>query len=179
MNTEIHNAGQHYKFPHQQRGAVLFISLIMLLVTTLIGVTGMQNSAMEEKMVMNSRDIDLSFQAAEAALREGEESLQAAVLPAYDGSNAGLYQPAAAGDTPLWEVDATWASGGFVPYSKTLGYVTDQPKYIIEELSPVPDPKGSIAADESLPETGMYRVTARGVGASDKAITILQIAFKR
>ncbi len=161
----------------RQRGAVLFISLVMLLVMTLIGITGAQNSSMEEKMVSNVRDIDLSFQAAEAALRQGETELQAAVLPAFDGTNTGLYQPAAAGSPELWEVAATWSSGA-LSYSGTLDAVGDQPKYIIEELAPVPDPKGSVAADEPLPDTRVYRVTARGEG-SNKAVTLLQASFKR
>jgi type IV pilus assembly protein PilX len=179
MNTVTTNIGQCGRFQRHQRGAVLVISLIMLLVMTLIGITGMQSSSMEEKMVSNVRDIDLSFQAAEAALREAEASLQAVVLDEFDGSNVGLYQPAAAGDPPLWEQSSTWSAGGYVPYSKTLSYLSEQPKYIIEELSPIPDPKGSVAADEPLPDTRVYRVTARGLGGGDKAITILQAAFKR
>ena len=165
--------------PERQRGVVLFVSLIMLLVMTLIGVTGMQNSSMEEKMVSNVRDIELSFQAAEAALREAEAGLQVAVLQEFDGTNTGLYQPAARGNPPLWEVASTWSSGGSISYTGSLGYLSAQPQYIIEELPPVPDPKGSIAADEPLPEARVYRVTARGVGGSDKSITMLQASFKR
>ncbi len=165
--------------PRQQRGVVLFVSLVMLLVMTLIGVTGMQNSSMEEKMVANVRDTELSFQAAEAALREAESSLQAAVLQEFDGSNTGLYQPATRGNPQLWEVSSTWTSGGSLDYPGSLAYLSGQPKYIIEELPPVPDPKGSIAADDPLSESRIYRVTARGVGGTDKAITILQAAFKR
>jgi type IV pilus assembly protein PilX len=140
----------------------LFVSLIMLMVMTLIGVTGMQNSSMEEKMVANVRDIDLSFQAAEAALREAETSLQVAVLKEFDGSNPGLYQPATRDNQPLWEVDTTWNAGGALDYTGSLAYLSAQPQYIIEELPPVPDPDGSVAADEPLPETQVYRVTARG-----------------
>lgn len=168
-----------YTTAHRQRGVVLFVALIMLMVMTLIGVTGMQNSSMEEKMVHNVRDSDLSFQAAEAALREAETSLQVAVLKEFDGSNTGLYQPATRGNPPLWEVSSTWTATGSQSYTGSLAYLSARPQYIIEELPPVPDPKGSVAADEPLPETRVYRVTARGVGGTDKAITILQAAFKR
>jgi type IV pilus assembly protein PilX len=168
-----------YTPARRQRGVVLFMSLIMLMVMTLIGVTGMQNSSMEEKMVANVRDSDLSFQAAEAALREAETSLQVAVLKEFDGSNTGLYQPTTRGNDQLWELSSTWSSGGSLAYSGTLAYVSASPRYIIEELPPVPDPKGSVAADEPLPETRIYRVTARGEGGTDKAVTILQAAFKR
>jgi type IV pilus assembly protein PilX len=172
---------KHLQFsaPRRQHGVVLFVALIMLMVMTLIGVTGMQNSSMEEKMVSNVRDSDLSFQAAEAALREAETSLQVAVLKEFDGSNTGLYQPAARGNPPLWEVSSTWTAAGSQSYTGSLAYLSARPQYIIEELPPVPDPKGSVAADEPLPETRVYRVTARGVGGTDKAITMLQAAFKR
>ena len=136
----------------------------MLMVMTLIGVTGMQNSSMEEKMVANVRDIDLSFQAAEAALREAETSLQVAVLKEFDGSNTGLYQPATRDNPPLWEVDTTWSSAGAVPYTGSLAYLSALPQYIIEELPPVPDPKGSVAADEPLPETRVYQGHGTGRG---------------
>ncbi|MCX7100437.1 MAG: PilX N-terminal domain-containing pilus assembly protein, partial [Methylobacter sp.] len=53
-----------------QSGAVLIISLIMLLLLTLIGTTAMQTSTLEEKMAGNLRDRDIAFQAAESALRD-------------------------------------------------------------------------------------------------------------
>ena len=48
---------------NQQRGAVLIISLIMLLVLTLLGVTSMRTTILEEKMAGNLRDKNTSFQA--------------------------------------------------------------------------------------------------------------------
>lgn len=59
-----------------QRGAVLIVSLIFLLVMTLVGVTAMQGTNMQERMSSNMQDRNVAFQAAEAALRLGEEWLQ-------------------------------------------------------------------------------------------------------
>ncbi|MDN5872575.1 MAG: PilX N-terminal domain-containing pilus assembly protein, partial [Nitrococcus sp.] len=56
-----------------QSGAVLVVSLLFLLVMTLIGITAMQGVSLEEKMAGNARGGTLALQAAEAALREGEE----------------------------------------------------------------------------------------------------------
>ncbi len=56
----------------RQQGAVLIVSLIILLIMTLIGLSSMQNTTLEEKMAGNYRDKNLSFQAAEMTLREGE-----------------------------------------------------------------------------------------------------------
>jgi Tfp pilus assembly protein PilX len=47
----------------------------MLLALTLIGVTSSNVTGLEEKMAANSKDVNLAFQAAEAALRAAETSL--------------------------------------------------------------------------------------------------------
>jgi type IV pilus assembly protein PilX len=56
----------------QQSGIVLVIGLIMLLLMTLLGVTAMQVTGLEEKMAGNTRNHNVAFQAAESALRIAE-----------------------------------------------------------------------------------------------------------
>lgn len=53
---------------HHQSGAVLIISLIMLLVMTIIGVTAMRSSTLEEKMAANTMNYNITFHAAESAI---------------------------------------------------------------------------------------------------------------
>lgn len=55
-----------------QSGMVLVISLIILMLLTLIGITGLQTTGLEEKMAGNMRDRNVAFQAAESALRDAE-----------------------------------------------------------------------------------------------------------
>lgn len=62
---------------YRQSGMVLIISLIMLVLLTIIGVSGMKVTALEEKMAGNDRDQSISFQAAETALRIGEAQARA------------------------------------------------------------------------------------------------------
>ena len=57
----------------RQRGAVLVVALIMLLLMTIIGLTSMRGTNLQENMASNLRESNLSFQSAEAALRKGEE----------------------------------------------------------------------------------------------------------
>ena len=64
-----------------QTGVVLIISLIMLLALTLIGVTSSSVTSLEEKMAANNKDINLAFQAAEAALRDVENNTLASNQP--------------------------------------------------------------------------------------------------
>lgn len=57
-----------------QRGAVLILSLVMLLALTFIGVASMSNSTLQERIVGGARNNNLAFQSAEAALKYGIES---------------------------------------------------------------------------------------------------------
>lgn len=59
----------------RQSGVVLAVSLIILLLLTLIGVTSSNVTGLEEKMTANTKDVNLAFQAAEAALRATETDL--------------------------------------------------------------------------------------------------------
>jgi len=51
-----------------QSGAVLIIALIMLAVLTLLGVTAMHTTSLEEKMASNSQEGNRAFQLAETGL---------------------------------------------------------------------------------------------------------------
>lgn len=71
----------------QQQGAALVVSLIMLLLMTLVGVTAMQVSTVQEKMVSNSRDLNVAFQAAETALKRGEAYIRQVQMQQITFSN--------------------------------------------------------------------------------------------
>jgi type IV pilus assembly protein PilX len=164
----------------QQKGAVLIVSIIILLVITLISVTAMQTTCLEEKMAGNMRNKNLAFQAAEAALRAGEDYLSGATLGSFNGTN-GLYQPST-GLQQRWE-DIDWHSSSSVrAYNKTtdggdLNDLASMPTYIIEELS-VEETGGSLEA--GTPKEGkLYRVTSRGVGGTANAMVMLQSVFRK
>lgn len=59
----------------RQKGAALIISLIILGVLTLIGVTSMQRSGLELKMVSSAHDRSVAFEGVETALLKIEEQL--------------------------------------------------------------------------------------------------------
>jgi type IV pilus assembly protein PilX len=64
-----------FKSMRAQQGAALVVSLVLLAVVTLIGVTGMQNSTSELKMATAAQDHATAFAAAEAALTQVEQQL--------------------------------------------------------------------------------------------------------
>lgn len=55
-----------------QRGAVLYIALIMLVLLALIGIIGMQVAGMQERMSANYSAVNVAFQNAEGLARNAE-----------------------------------------------------------------------------------------------------------
>lgn len=167
---------------HVQQGAILVVALIMLLAMTLIGVTGLSSTTMQERMAGNTREGNIAFQAAEAALRQGEAFLTTATLPDFNGTN-GLYKPAPGGTAQRWDVAANWTGTASKEYTGGLNIsdvtLAATPRYMIEELPATPAPGGTQTSDTPAPETGMYRVTARAVGRSDSTVVMLQSTYKR
>ena len=131
----------------QQRGATLVVSMIMLLMLTLIGVAGMRDTMLQEKMAGNLRDRELALQAAEAALRQGEAAAKTAAnwgIPGYidqTGATGGIvrivsgYPFSAAPEQLYWNPDKhAWNSSDSVAYVGTLTDVAKQPRFVVEKL---------------------------------------------
>jgi type IV pilus assembly protein PilX len=159
-----------YKSPKQQSGAVLAISLIMLLLLTLIGITGTQTSSLEEKMAGNMRDKDLAFQAAESALAAAEASLSAP--PAFDDAGSdGFYAESSTIPTASAILtDAFWTSNPVATSSiNSLSNEIPPPVYIIQKL-------GSTCLAPPCSFT-TYRITVRATGRSPDTVVILQSVY--
>jgi type IV pilus assembly protein PilX len=58
-----------------QKGAVLMVALMFLVALTLLAVTSMTGTTMEERMAGQYRDLNAAFQSAEAALRDAERDV--------------------------------------------------------------------------------------------------------
>lgn len=174
----------------QQKGAVLVVALILLLVLTLVGVAGMQDTTLQEKMAGNMQDRNLAFQAAEAALRAGEVELQAAVLPAFNNTgglitetysfpSGGTTYTLQAGSAAYWE-KFPWANNSR-SYGVDLSNVGARPRYVLEKIPVVTAPQGESQVFDSggIAELESYRVTAMGTGGSADAVVILQSTYRR
>ncbi len=166
----------------RQHGATLIVALILLLILTVIGVAGMQDTTMQEKMVGNMRDRNLAFQAAEAALRGGEKYLQSATLPGFNNSGGLInkdYPNLRSGDPAFWE-GYPWGSNAR-SYSSTSVYseLSAVPRYVVEEVPTVFSAPGESMKFGALKEIKSYRVTARATGGSTDAVVILQSTYRR
>lgn len=63
--------------PRPQRGAVLYVAMIMLILLALLGIVGMQVAGMQERMSASYRAVNRSFQNAESVVREAECAIEA------------------------------------------------------------------------------------------------------
>lgn len=173
-----------------QHGFSLVMVLIFLVLLTILGVTAMQTSTLEERMAGNLRDENIAFQAAESALREAEEFLSGVVLPDFNTTGAttpGLYNtvgnPWPGRDNPQGWTGWTQAAGSHVyrVYAGQLERVATPPRYVIEQLPPVPvDPEGSVKQGTGVGNFAqVFRITARGTGGSDSAVVVLETTFWR
>jgi len=84
-NLFAHNLMRGLRSRERQSGAVLIISLILLLIMTLLGVTTMNTTALQEKMAGNSQEVNRAFQAAETGLSQAFADTTALDLNDYDG----------------------------------------------------------------------------------------------
>lgn len=80
----------------RQGGAVLIVSLMFLVILTMLGVTAMSGTTMEERMAGNTRDAALALQAAEAALRDARRDISA--IPAQGSGRTPPVKAAVFGD---------------------------------------------------------------------------------
>lgn len=162
--------------PQHQRGMSLVMGLIFLVVLTLLGMAAMRGTILEERMAANSRDRDLAFQSAEAAIRQAEQVLQGATLPAFASGTA--YTPRIAGSTPssYWTTTHPWSSQSITAWQPPGTSLA--PRYVIEDMGAKAAGGGGSLGFKAIGDQGVYRITARGVGSSTNAVVILQAVFQ-
>ncbi len=187
---------------HKQNGAVLLVSLIILLIMTVIGTSGITSVTMEERMVSNMYDDNLSFQASETGLRDCEDNVarqnidpKLSLIPVDIGILDGTAEGSWTGSTGFWWQDFTFFEGSGKQYTDTVtnedgseetidmtalahGAVAANPYCVLEEIYFQADDK----QDSVLTKTGWYTYegTAAAKGADSRSMSVVQSAyFKR
>jgi type IV pilus assembly protein PilX len=171
----------------RQGGVVLFMSLIMLLIITVLGLSSVQTTSMQERMARNSRDVNLAFQAAESAIKDAETIVEEfASLSDFDAADAntnGLYYEAEFDEESNWKtVDWDAADGNYFTASTTVSNVASQPKYIVEHVKTVVSDEDRLNLDNVGQDTGsgraqIFRVTVYGTGGTDSARVMIQSTY--
>lgn len=180
MNSTLMKSAAHTK---RQQGAVLIVSMILLLVMTILALTVSQSSLMQERMAGNIRDSDLSFQAAEASLRGAEQFLWSQTSQPIPCSTAPctVFQKDALGSIDMHaQTESWWDSNGReygLTGSQELEGVKKDPRVVIEELGFTPY---SLTVGKGVPGgRTFYRNTAHGFGGTKSAQTVIVSTFTR
>ncbi len=170
-----------YKNPQNQSGAILIMTLIILLIITVLGASSVQVTSLLEKMARNATDTSVAFRAAEAAIIEAERIVEdETALTAYQANTGGKYEVQAVGVIPRWTDDATWDGVNSVEVDYSDGAA--KPQYIIEFEKSVLSDEDRLNMDNVGGETGaartqMFRVTALGIGKTESAKVVLQSTY--
>ena len=167
---------ERMKPSQNEAGAALVVGLIVLGVLALLGITGMRDSTMQERMAGNELDRAAAFEVAEAAVRGGEWFLSSETLPKFDGTGA-FYEPAAAGATPVWK-SAAWSNADSESYTDGVPAGAEA-RFVIEELGATDDSGVSLSSDSPVEVVQFYRVTGRGSGLSGTSEVLVQSIYKR
>ncbi len=155
-----------------QAGVVLVVSLIILLLLTIIGLSAMQTTALEERMAGNLRDKDLAFQVAESALRAAELSVQTIPLSSYTPlCTGGLCSetttlPISLADSVIL-TDSFWvtnyAANRVLRWTVTTLGNSGDTYYFIQRICPLP----------CIPPRH-FKITVRATGGRINTVVILQ-----
>lgn len=178
----------------KMHGAALIVALILLLLITIVGLSGLRTGQLEERMSANTYDRGLAFQAAEAALRFAENqipNLRATpnAIPAdlaaskytdngCDVSTCNANGVCARPDAQCTErwLDSSfngWVNGPTV----TSGSQSITPQYFIEVASRSTPCESNIIVQDLSGTCTTFRVTARNPVQDGRAQVLLQSTF--
>ncbi len=189
-------SSHHPQYYQRQSGALLVVSILFLVVLTMISLSSITSTVLQEKTTANTFNAQLAFQASETGLRSAEEYIR-------ELSERPVAQKTCTGDcNQIWEADALgnlYGGGGFqsrwwatantqtndswwstvahsmptvstpsgTPAPDSVSYVAAQPRFIAEEVAFIPD---DLSPNTRAAGAGLtfYRLTARGTGAEQE-----------
>ncbi len=166
----------HCRPGNRQNGFTLIMSLIILLILTMLGLSSIQGTKIEIAMAGNMRDADTAFQAAEVGLISSETFIENTISKNdFDDTN-GLYAEFTPDpdyfDDDKWDVSQT--------SSATLNHVSASPKFIIKYLGDRAQNEvakvniGGYGTQQPGFTVSNFRATSRGFGQSDRSVRMLQ-----
>ena len=164
----------------RQRGAVLFVSLIFLVVLTLLGVMLARTQTTEERMAQNDANHDLALESAGAALRFAEMSLSEGIYTDFSQDSAGLYtlDPTVGSVYPS---QINWSTASDVLTGPTLTSVSAAPEFIVEQLPAAPIPGAPLGGCTGYGGNGcvsVYQITSYSVGGNQTGSATLRSIYE-
>ena len=170
---------------NKQRGVTLVVSLMILVILTMLGLTSIQRATTDLAMAGNQREAALMFDAAEAGLTSAENSIGASTTNAdYNDINLGLYTVQAnnpAYYSPDYFDGLTWLNSSQTATTSLNTY--EQPRYMIEYMGDRSQNAlaviniGGYGTQQTGNTVSIYRSTTRGVGLTGNSARYLQAYY--
>ena len=164
----------------KQSGMTLIVSLVILISLTILGVTSMQSTRTEISMAGNQRESGLTFNAAEAGLRDAEAYIGNSISKTvYSDPTVGLFDKT--DEDPDYGDKTVWNAAQVAPTS--LPYVMEQPRFIVKYLGDRSQNEvaavniGGYGSSQPGRTVSNFRVTSRAVGQAGRATRQLQSYF--
>lgn len=162
--------------PFKQRGTVLTLTLILLVVVSVVAITTLKTSISGEQVSKNMRTNVVALQSAETALRLCEDAVRKGVSVVGTAAFSKLPVPdtLSAGDSPTqWKTRSNWATGSavstLIPSNKALVSgmrPTPQPRCMVEQYRlPRLDPDSTLSDPYLVTAVGFspdYQVDGNG-----------------
>lgn len=180
----------YFSFSHfsrqRQQGAALLMGLVLLLIMTLLGISSMRSTTLQERMAGAMHDQNLALQTAESALRAGEQELVSTVT--LDFTQTGWYDSNESEDRPDWKNNATdtghVGKKGVVTHEPNDVNWTNPPQFFVERIPVVAADSsqgGSMALGDGTVNTeyDMYRIVARGFGNNTRSVVVVESTYRR
>lgn len=160
----------------------LIISLIILVTLTILGLTSMQSTRTEISMAGNQRESGITFNAAEAGLRDAEGFINNSISKSiFSDPSIGLFDRLDV--DPDYSKETTWGASQIAP--TTLPHVMAQPQFIVKYLGDRSQNEvaavniGGYGSSQPGMTVSNFRVTARGTGQTGNAYRYVQSYFGR
>ncbi|WP_062268571.1 pilus assembly PilX family protein [Endozoicomonas arenosclerae] len=177
-----------------QQGSVLLVSLVLLLILTVAGVTSIRLTSLEEKMTGNFRNEQLAFHSAEVGVLEAENYVANTSFSmssftsgcsnglCFSGSNSSDVGTCENGTARPWEDESVWTtSSKHRTTTINLAGISALAKYIVEFRCYLPkESDGPIPDPASFTDWAQfYRITILATGGSTDARVMLQTTYKK
>ena len=185
-----HAMNKHRSLPRtQQRGAVLIVSLLLLLVMTLLGLGASQSTRLQERMAGNQRDLELALQGSEAALRASEYELRPNMnvsermcqTPSINCVTFASLRTDVNGVTLDLgkQIDQWWTTNAQrYQQATSLNSLAQPPEYVNEYYGEVRDSLG-VGSSYVNVVRDFYRSTGRSRGMTNSAQAVVQSTYSR
>lgn len=172
--------------PGTQKGSALLLALIMLLVLSLLAISGMEGSLMQDRMSIAQREGVMALEVAESGAQDAEQWIEDNVvtLTDFDGTDA-LYN-ATEDDEGAPDVfdQAVWEDESQTRSADAVEGVT--PRYLIEYMgegfTPPQRTDGNIGGyrhDSGGGNVHSFRIVVRAESPSGRGQRLLEVFYTR